>query len=226
VSRFAQDVLIEGDILTSDRDEDSGELRINIGDSLTGEGEVIGTSLWAADGFFGRPVDADERGACRVLYHVEGNQQRGVATKDNRFVAAYFELEPGDRAIVTDGSPRFFIKKATHQIALYTEGSGDSGQPMQINLNGDTGTIDISTDDGTDVAQIQIKPNEINIVGGGCCINMKDGKLMLFADFIGINAGKGNLGVVGGVVPPPTSGIIYGINGITGIPSTNWTVAL
>lgn len=225
MSRYPQDVLIEGDILTSDRDDDSGELRINIGDSLTGEGETIGASLWAADGFFGRPVDADERGACRVLYHVEGNQQRGVATKDNRFVGAYFELEPGDRAIVTDGSARFFIKKATHQIALYTEGGGDSSKPMQINLNGEAGTVDISTSDGSNVAQIQMKPDEINIVGGGCCINMKDGKLMLFADFIGINAGKGNLGVIAGAVPPPTSAILYGVAGISGLPSSNWTVA-
>lgn len=223
--KHPQDTLQVYDILASDRDADTGEIRVNIGDSLTEEGETLGSSLWAADGFFGRPNDPTEDGACQALYHVEGNQQRVIATKDNRFTAAYFDLEEGDRAIVTDGSPKFFIKKATHQIALYTENGGDSANPMQINLNGDVGTIDISTADGADVAQIQMKPNEINIVAAGCCINMKDGKIMLFADFIGINAGKGNLGVIGGVVPPATSGVIYGVSGVTGIPSVNWTVA-
>jgi hypothetical protein len=221
---YAQDTIQEYDILATDRD-DSGELRVNIGDSLTEEGETLGSSLWAADGFFGRPVDPDERGACRALYHVEGNQQRVIATKDNRFVAAYFDLEPGDRAIVTDGSPKFFIKAATQQIALYTENAGDSGSPMTVSLNGETGTIDITTSEGSTVASIQMKPNEINIVGGGCCINMKDGILSLFAEYLNLSAGKGNLGVIGGIVPPATSAIIYGTSGMTGLPSANWVVA-
>lgn len=222
---YAQDVLQELDILTSERD-DSGEIRVNLGVSETDEpGYTIASPMWAADGFFGRPNDADADGACRALCHQEGNQLRVVATKDNRFVSAYSEMEPGDRAIVTDGSPRFFIKKATNQIALYTEREGDSTQPMIVDMNGDDGTISISTSDGTNVAMLQMKPDEINIVAGGCCINMKDGKLMLFADFIGINAGKGNLGVLGGVVPPAVNGIIYGTSGVTGIASVNWTVA-
>jgi len=222
---YAQDILQEYDILASDRDADTGELRVNIGDSLTEEGETLGSSLWAADGFFGRPNDPTAEGACRALYHVEGNQQRVIATKDNRFIAAYSEMEEGDRAIVTDGSPKFFIKKATHQVALYTENGGDSSKPMIMDLNGADGIITLSVSDGTDTGMIQITPTKIVLAAGLATVTLEAGMISLIADYIGINAGRGNLGVIAGAVPPATSGILYGTSGPTGIPSVNWTIS-
>jgi hypothetical protein len=222
---YAQDVLQEYDILASDRDADTGEIRVNIGDSLTEEGETIGSSMWAADGFFGRPNDPSAEGACRALYHVEGNQQRVIATKDNRFVGAYFDLEEGDRAIVTDGSPKFFIKKATQQVALYTENGGDSTKPMIVDLNGDDGIITLSVSDGTDVGMIQITPTKITLAAGSATVTLDAGMVSLIAAYIGINAGRGNLGVIAGAVPPATSGILYGTSGPTGVPSVNWTIS-
>jgi len=222
---YPQDTLQVYDILASDRDADTGEIRVNIGDSLTAEGETIGSSYWAADGFFGRPNDPTDEGACQALYHVEGNQQRVIGTKDNRFTSAYSEMEEGDRAIVTDGSPKFFLKKATQQVALYTENGGDNTKPMIIDLNGADGIITLSVSDGTDVGMIQITPTKITLAAGLARVTLDAGMVSLIADYIGINAGRGNLGLMGGVVPPATSGIIYGVSGVTGIPSVNWTVS-
>jgi hypothetical protein len=222
---FAQDVLQKGEVLASVRDE-NGEIRVNLGDSTTGEGEVLGAALWCADGFFGRPLDADSDGSCQVLYHCEGNQQRAIATKDNRFIDAYAELEPGDRAIVTDGPTRLFMKRATNQISLYTENDEDPAQPHILDLNGATKNFIVSTSDGTNVGQLTIGPTEATLCCGGALIQLKDGTVNIFADFIGLYAGKGSLSTVGGVVPPPGSnGIIFGTSGVAGVPSLNWTIA-
>lgn len=222
---YPQDTLQVYDILATDRDADTGEIRVNIGDSLTEEGETLGSSLWAADGFFGRPNDPTDEGACQALYHVEGNQQRVIGTKDNRFTSAYSELEEGDRAIVTDGSPKFFLKKATQQVALYTENGGDNAKPMIVDLNGADGIITLSVSDGTDVGMIQITPTKIVLAAGLATLTLEAGMLSMIADYIGINAGRGNLGVIAGAVPPATSGILYGVSGVTGVPSVNWTIS-
>lgn len=221
----AQDSIVKLDILTTTR-HDSGEIRVNIGDAVTGVGVAADASIWAADGFIGRPVDADERGSPQCLYHVDGHQKRVVATKDNRYAEKVAELEPGDRAIVTDGSARFFLKRETNQLALYTEIDGDSSSPMIVDVNGAEGVITLSVSNGSDVGMIQIEPTKITLAAGEAAIVLEARMVSLFADYLAANCGKGHLGVLGSIPPPPgANGIIYGTSGVAGLPSANWTIA-
>ena len=220
----AQDAIVKLDILTTTL-HDSGEVRVNIGDAVTGVGVAADASLWASDGFIGRPLDADERGSAQCLYHVDGHQKRAIATKDNRYADKVAELDPGDRAIVSDCSARFFLKHGTNQVALYTEGGGDSANPMIVDLNGDESTITLSCGQGSDVGMIQIEPTKITIAAGGACIVLDANMVALFADYFAANCGKGHLGVIGSIPPPVTNAILYGPSGPTGVGSANWVVA-
>ena len=222
---YAQDVIQKQDILATSRDE-TGEIRANMGDSTSGEGEVLGASLWCADGFFGVPNPPSAAGACQGLYHVEGNQQRCIATKDNRFVAAYFDLEPGDRCIVTDGPACFFIKKAQASVAMMTKNTSDADQQMVLSLDGSIGQGTWLVDGADGPAIVTIKSGEIILGVEGVSLVIKRDGIYLNAPYVGINAGKGNLGVLGTVPPAPGAmSIIYGTTGVSGVPSANWTVA-
>ena len=122
-----------------------------MGVSLALPGVVVGASapradvqVWGPDGFIARPNDPSAAGTCQALYLVDGQQQRVIATRDNRFAAQAGTMDPGDRLVVTDGNVRFYMKQATQRVGLYTEAKTAppaGGKAMIVDLNGDEGTV-------------------------------------------------------------------------------------
>src|SRR3990167_5975490 len=98
------------DILAST--SDGGEVLVNLGDIRDNSGIAAEAPMWGVDGFVSRPNDPDEAGACEALYVVDGDEKRVLATRDMRFSEQVGTLQPGDRAIFTDGEPRLLVKKA------------------------------------------------------------------------------------------------------------------
>jgi hypothetical protein len=141
--KFADHLTGIADILHSSAD--NGEVRVNYGEETTGEGELADVQVWGPDGYIARPNDPSDKGAAQVLFLVDGQQQRAVSFRDNRFAAQAGTLEPGDRMIVTDGPTRIYLKRGKAQAGIYTETSSDSGsgKGLILDLNGVDGVIQI-----------------------------------------------------------------------------------
>lgn len=212
--------LVKLEILGSELIEQ--EIRVNLGDALTGTGVSQGASLWAADGFVGRPNNPSDAGACMGIYQIDGNDTRVIATKDNRFIDAYAELEPGDRAIVTDGPARLFLKRAQSSIALYTEDS--DGNPYVLDVSGENGAISIVASDGSNSAVLSIEPTKVVIqIGKDTQVLIDKDGLAVYGKHTALNSNSGNLGPAGAI---GAQSIIYGTSGVSGVPSAAWTVGI
>jgi phage gp45-like len=134
------------DVLGSD--VTNGEVYLNVGDSIDGDGWGANAAIWGPDGYIAVPNSASQGSACRALYLVDGNTKRVFACRDNRIATRAGGLSPGDRAIVTDAAPRVRIIKQTEVVELYTE---NAGNPVQVVLDGPNDTILLENAQATSV---------------------------------------------------------------------------
>ncbi len=201
---------------------EDGDVRVNLGNSITNEGEAA-DAPWLAngDGFVSRPNDPDGDGACEAVYLRQGNQKVCVAAKDGRYASKGGELQPGDRAIVSRGEARFLLKAETDNITLYTANQQDDDSSMMVSLNGSTGKGLLVV--GT--AYIELENGKLVLSNGQASIVLDGPNIQVFGSHTALNTKTGNLGVVG-TLPPPTgvNSITAGVSGMTALPSPGWTV--
>ncbi len=203
-----------------------GEVRANIGFSDTGKGIGANEAMWwGSDGFISRPNDPDDDGACMAWFFADGNDRRLLAYRDNRFADKVGELEPGDRAIISSGEARFFLKTGNDSVTLYTESQVDDGQSMMVSLEGSTGEITISTAG----AFIKMKNDEITIgvAGGKTIVTIDESGVQIDGNQFRCATKSGHLGILGPQVAPlvGANSILGGLTGLAAVPSTAWTVA-
>lgn len=209
------------DILLSE--QESGEVRINVGDKASGVGAGSGVAVWGVDGFVGMPNLPSDAGCAVALVYQDGHQQRAVATKDVRFAEKAGALQPGDRAIVSDCGARLLLKQATSSISLFTENEADDGNAILHNLNGQEGSQTITVGATT----IRLEKDRIVMCAGGTFLTLDSGGLHIHGKHFDCSTGGGNFGTMGPIPPPQgTNSILAGVAGMAGAPSSKWTVAL
>lgn len=217
MTRWADHTFEVADVLGSEV-VSTGEVRVDLGDELSGDGWDKGVAMWGLDGFITRPNERSADGVCQALFVYDGNTRRVIGSRDNRFAQQAGALAPGDRAIVTDGPARFFLKRETDTISLYTEHGGTS---MAATLDGSTGTISLFNASG---CVIEMRDSEIVLAAGGTMLVLNADGLAVFGKHCALNTGGGNLGTLGPIPPPvATNAILYGASSLE-IPSTKWTV--
>lgn len=228
--RFADHLTQIADVLHSTAEK--GEVRVNLGEDTTGEGERGDVQVWGADGFIARPNAPSDKGACQAIYVVDGQQQRVVAFRDNRFAAQAGAMDEGDRLVVTDGPPRFYLKKKRQRVGLYTE-SKDAppvgGKGMTVDLDGEGNIVQlkfggcvlvadgqkwtITAANGSANSSIVIDPAKgVTITGGA----------------IYLDGGVVTVGLTGGTLRPGIPGVdsaIYGPMGQAGVASSSVFIA-
>lgn len=213
--------LIKADVLTSTLDA-SGEIRVNVGDSITGEGIGQEIAVFGVLGLYARPCDSDDSGAAQVLYQSVGHQKRIVAARDNRWIAGYGQLAAGDVCLASDCDAKIMVKRANNAITIYTANETDGGSTMLIDVNGVKGNI-LVLNGG---AYIEIKKDSIVLSAGGSMLVVNAKGVATYGPHTALNTKSGNLGVVGGIAPPAgANSILGGPVGIAGIPAPFWTVS-
>ncbi|MGK3981303.1 hypothetical protein WMF38_57430 [Sorangium sp. So ce118] len=227
-SLHAEHLLMRADYVVNNADvlgstAENGDVRVNLGDSLTNEGEAADSPWWGnGNAFISRPADPDDSGACEAIYTRHGNQRVVTVCRDARYAEKAGSLEPGDAAIVGPGDARLLCKAATHTIALFSQDKGNSDESMMVSVDGDKGTILLMVGS----AYIELKKGKIVLNNGQASIVLDGANIQIFGSHTALNTKTGNLGVVG-VVPPPigVSSITAGVSGMTAIPSPGWTVS-
>lgn len=211
------------DILGSDTED--GEVRLELGDVVTGVGVATDTSVWTMDGFFSRPNDPDGDECARALYLVDGDEKIVVATQDNRYSSKVGELEPGDRAIVGKGEQRIFLKETGQQVVLYTVNQ-PADLSMQVMLDGANGMLQLSN--GNAVLEISNDSIVMSVAENGQMKSYltidKDGVQVGGKSFVALTS-SGQLGGSGLIPLVAANGIAVGVAGPTNTISTSWTVA-
>jgi hypothetical protein len=221
--KFADHLTDIGDILLSTATE--GEVRVNLGNHLTGDGYDTNASMWGPDGYIARPNDPDDDGAARALYLVDGNARRVIATTDHRFSAQAGTLEPGDRLVVTNAACRWFMKQSTAHVGMYTEAESEppvggkgmilsldgAGSVMQFKFGGtlivlDGSTVTILAADNTSQSSIVLTPTSVTITAS--TVNIAGGFVTLGRNSDGTAPGK-----------PGIDNVLYGAMGQSGISS-------
>lgn len=207
---------------------DSGEVRCKLGYHFDETGIDNAAPAWGLDGFISRPSDPSSAGAAQAFFVQDANRRYVVSLRDNRFASKVGTLDPGDRAIVTDGEARVLLKQQRDAVVLYTE-NAPADKSMMVDLGGADGTIKITNgrcaltmfDDGVD-AYISLT------VSGGATLTMKsDGTVSLDGAYFNCATGGGRLGVLAPQVPgppAPAGSIVYGPTGMAAVASTSWTV--
>lgn len=195
--------IIKLDIAATER-SDSGELRYKLAEN-DNTGVLSDATCWGIDGFYSRPSDPDERGACQALLAYEGNNRRVIATKDNRITGKYAELEPGDRAVVTDGNARFLLRKADDSLSWVT--SEDGGDTVLMQLTPTAWTLMMP---GAIGAMIQMKHDRIvmSVNQGGSLIIDKAG-VHIGGPLTECNTGLVTLGMLA-----PSTPLVQGVNSV------------
>lgn len=232
MTRFADHLTAIADVLHSTAE--NGEVRVNLGEDTTGEGERIDVQVWGADGFLARPNERSDKGTCQALYLVDGQQQRVFAFRDNRFAVQAGTMDPGDRLIVTDGPTRFFMKRETQRVGLYTEAKSTppvGGKGQILDLNGDDGTITIRCGGCTILLDGQNGKIVLTATGpaGSATLTLDATKgAAITAGIVNVDAPFVTLGLTGGAVRPGIPGVdsvIYGPMGQAGLSSSSVYVA-
>lgn len=205
-----------------------GEVRCNIGQGTAGT--LADLTIWSgSDGFIGRPTDADDDGKCMGLYAMLGNTRRIIATKDNRIIAKYGELDQGDRAIITKGPARVLVKNTAKSVTLLTLGGGEDANPIFVQVDGESGKIEMmcAGQNGGKHTKFTMSPTAIflGVDGGGSITITADGVIVAGKHF-SANTKGGNLGLIGPAAPPSGAmSLLAGPTGMTGMPAALWTVA-
>ena len=215
------------DVLKSTAED--GEIRCTLGSSLTEFG-LGDAPVWGMDGFISRPNDPDADGACQAFYLADP-EKRILAFYDPRFSDAVGSLDPGDRAIVTDGAARIFLKKARDAVVLYTESQPDD-LSMMFDMSGEDGTLTIVIGNmylklGKDGDKKDVISLGIN--GGASLTLYADGTVRIDGKSFQCNTPSGQLGYTGSpdvILPIPLNSILAGATGVAAKPSTGWTVSV
>ena len=217
----AANIFSQADVTLSEQED--GEVRVNIGNVIDGTGLGAGVAAWGVDGFVGMPNLPSDGQCCVALVLEDGNQQRCIGFKDNRFASKAGELQPGDRAIVSDCGARFLLKQATSSISLFAENEADDDNAMIVNLNGQEGSLTLAVSATT----FRLEKDRIVMAAGGTMVQLDSTGFNVFGKHCNLATGGGNFGTVG-VLPPPqgVSSILAGVTGMAGAPSTKWTVAV
>jgi hypothetical protein len=220
--RFADHATAIADVLLSEVTAE-GEVRVNLGDVVTGDGFGAFTATWGADGFVARPLDPVGGEAARALFIYDGQSKRILGMRDARYAAKVGSLQPGDRAIVSDCEARFFLKRATNALTLYTTNDTDDGNAMMVHLDGAAGEVQVRC---SDVFAL-FKKGEITLaVNGGGSIIIDANGVQIGGQKFSANAATVTLGLLAGAPPPPgVSSALIGPSGLAGVPSTSVTIA-
>lgn len=219
--RYADSIVGRADAILSEHV--GGEVRLNLGDALSGEGEVQSVPFWGTPGFVSMPDLPDASGACQILYLIDGPRRIPVAGRDNRYADKTGAPKPGDRMITTSKNARVLLKSADDSVTMFTANEPDGGSSMIITQNGKTGETVIVNGP----AMFRVKKDEIMMTVGGSSITIDAGGITMFGPHIALNSSSGNLGSIG-LAPPPQglSSIVAGPSGMMGAPSLRWTVAI
>lgn len=218
--RYADHLTSIADVLLSTTDD--GEIRVNLGESTTGEGLDAEVPVWGVDGFVSVPNDPDDDGCAQAVYLVDGNTKRVIATRDNRWSSKVGAPAAGDRFIVSNCAARVLLKRGKSSVTLYTENQQDSNTSQLIDLNGADGTTTLVC--GGALVQMSKDRIVLGVSGGGMLVIDANG-VQILGPYCGLNTGGGNIGVDSlGNVPPPTSKVLGGASGPAGIGSPSWTV--
>lgn len=214
--------LVKLDITATER-TDGGELRCKLSENDS-TGVVGDAAMWGIDGFYSRPNDPDDRGACQALLAYEGNNRRVIATKDNRIVGEYATLAPGDRAVCTDGPAKLLVKKDGGTVTMATATPND--ELVMVQTSPTAITIMMPGDGGT--AMVQAKAGRIVLMvdGGGSIIIDKAG-VHIGGNICEVSTGMVTLGMLAPNVPlvPSINSAIVGPSGMIGVPSTKVLIA-
>lgn len=204
----------------------NGEIRCKLGDSASNVGYVQDATFWGVDGFYSRPADPDDDGACMAVYVAHGNTRRIVATKDNRIVTLYGEIEPGDRAIVSHNGTCVLVK-ANGKVSVVTFNQQENDALMMFEVSGKDGIISSMVGGVANSSLVTQTASEWSVAAGGSGIAVNQAGVTINGNWFSCNTGGGNLGTIGGVaIPPaPAQSIIIGVSGQTGTPAPFWTVS-
>jgi len=126
------------DLMRSDVDASTGEVRVNIGNAVDGVGFGASVGMWGVDGFLSRPNAAADSNAAQGLYMTQGNQRRVFASRDTRWAGPFGALGEGDRAVVSDCDAGLWLDKSANLIKL------QAGAGVEVKIDGDAGTVTVS----------------------------------------------------------------------------------
>lgn len=207
-----------------DSTAEGGEIRVKLGYSISGAGLADNCSWWGPDGFISRPNPPSDEGAPMAFWLQGANRRYVIASRDNRFAEQVGELDPGDRAIVTDGEARVLVKKERDAVVLLTK-NASTGYSMMLDMSGTDGEIKIVNGKSF----FRIEKDRISMgVSGGCTLTLgADGVVSIDGAFLNCATGGGRLGVLGPQIPgppAPAGSVLYGPAGMAGVASTSWTI--
>jgi hypothetical protein len=210
------------DILSSEVED--GEITVTLGDSVKDEG-IGRTQMMGMDGFISRPNSPDADGCAQALFIYDANTKRIVSTWDNRYADKVGEMQPGDRAIFTDGEARVFLHQERDGVVLFTKSAPDGGGTMMVDLDGKAGAIMIACGN----SWIRLDNDGIKLCGGGeAVLTLNSAGAQIDGAYLAANVGGGNLGIMPGLIPPVQGGnsILVGPAGMAGAPSAKWTITI
>lgn len=230
MTRFADHLTQIADILHSTAE--SGEVRVNVGEETTGEGERGDVQVWGPDGYIARPNDTSDAGCAQGFYVNDGQQQRVIAFRDNRFASSAGTLEPGDRMIVTDAPCRFYMKKARQRVGLYTESTDTppaGGKGMTLDLDGEGNLLQLRFGGCLLVADGQKWTIVASNGSANASIVIDPAKgITITAGAIYLDGGNVTIGLTGGAARPGIPGVdsaLYGPLGQAGVASSSVFIA-
>jgi hypothetical protein len=164
------------DILRSEIDADSGEVRFTVGEKTDGTGFGGNVAAWGGcPNVIWRSVPADKRGACQGLYADSGLGLRLVGALDPRLAKKVGTLQDGDYGVVSDGPARFFLK-TDGSIVSYSENKKDDGAAMMIEVNAEDGVVQIVVSGSI----FSVDKDTITMTAGGTTLSIGPNGLELF----------------------------------------------
>lgn len=202
---------------------EGGEVRCTLGRVTEGLGVDSASPFWGLDGFVSLPNASTSDSAPQAIYLQDANRRYVLGVRDNRFSSQVGELDPGDRAIVTDGEARVLVKQVRDAVVLYTVNQ-PIDKTMMVELSGADGTITLTNGKSF----LVLKDDSITLGVGNAQLSLHaDGTIQLDGGtFVCATAG-GQLGTMAPMappMPPGASSILFGPTGVAGVPSSKWTI--
>ena len=206
----------------------AGEVRVKIGNpAATDGGEGEDAPVWGVDGFISRPNPPNSNGECALAMRAQlGYQKHIIATKDARFVDAVGQLNPGDRAVVTDADARWFLKRDESAVVSFTV-NRKTDDSMICDINGKDGEIRIFNGTVGILMRNDDNGKSLILTTGATTILLDEDGMFINGAHLGCNTNGGNFGTLGPVPPvQPAFSVLVGPSGMTAVPSTKWTMAV